>query len=270
MNAHNYYDVLQVDTGCSSEDIKKSFRRLAKELHPDVDRTDQHNAERMHVLLQAYETLIHPDRREQYDRTHAFTRKKYSFNYREFLRSEPENPEACSKLVFYDLLNGFIEEALETYNRSMKTPGFDLSNWLDREDYMDCAFLLAEALEERGEVYRAFMLLIKTVEYEQSKPYFRHFFSEISERLRRIISLRMPGCISSEAYLQCLELLVEFDLNPRDTAFYLKKAAEIYCDKHEQHRAADYLHRAYNLDPKLSGTKKLLEKLTVEPQYIQN
>ncbi|AFG37686.1 DnaJ-class molecular chaperone with C-terminal Zn finger domain [Spirochaeta africana DSM 8902] len=268
--ARNYYDILQVDTGCTSEDIKKAFRKLAKETHPDVYQDDTAAVERMHVLLQAYETLIHPDRREEYDRTHAFSRKKYSFNYREFLRSEPENPSSCSKLVFYDLLNGFIEEALETYDRSTRNPEFELSRWLDREDYMDCAFLLAEALEERGDIYRAFGLLMRTVELERTKPYFKHFFVEVADRLRRIVSMKMPGEISRDAYLKALEQLIAVELNHRDTAFYLKKAAEIYCETGHEDRAAVYLQRAFKLDPKLSGTKKLLDKLVDKTVFVRN
>lgn len=269
MKAQNYYEVLQVDTGCSSDDIKKSFRKLAKEIHPDVQQDEFNGIERMHLLLQAYETLIHPERRNDYDKTHSFSRKKYSFNYREFLQSEPENPAACSKLIFYDLLNGFIEEALQVYDRNVKNPEFDISDWLDREDFMDCSFLLAEALENRGDIYRAFQLLYTTVCYEKHKPYFRHFFIEVSERMRRIVSLKMPGNVSENAYLQCLEQLIEADLNSRDTAFYLKKAAEIYCDREDRNKARIMLQRAFQLDPKLSGTKKLQEKLVNSPELIQ-
>ncbi len=135
---------------------------------------------------------------------------------------------------------------------------------------MDCAFLLAEALEDRGDIYRAFTVLLCTVEYERRKPYFRHFFVEVSDRLRRLVSLRMPGVVSGEAYLQSLEKLIAADLNPRDTAFYLKKAAEVYCETEQKNRAEAYLQRAFKLDPKLSGTKKLLDKLISRSEFIHN
>ncbi|THB65087.1 MAG: J domain-containing protein [Spirochaetaceae bacterium] len=270
MNEVNYYDVLQVDTGCSDAEIKKAFRKRAKQLHPDVIADQADSYDRMHELLQAYETLSNPERRSVYDKTHSFSSEKYSFHFRDFLKSEVGNPESWSKLVFYDLLNGHIEEAIETYNRSIYDPRFQLSSWLDREDFMDCAFLLAEALEERGDYYRAFTLLLNTVVLEQKQAYFRHFFVEVTERLRRLISIKMPGVVSQDAYLKSLEQLIQLDVNPKDTAFYYKKAAEIYCERGNDSQAFTYVRKAFSLDPKLGGTKKLLDRLEAGLEVVKN
>lgn len=63
----DYYEVLGVARGASDEQIKKAFRSLARELHPDV--SDDPNAEeRFKEVVEAYEVLSNSERREVYDR----------------------------------------------------------------------------------------------------------------------------------------------------------------------------------------------------------
>jgi molecular chaperone DnaJ len=62
----DYYEVLGVDRGASPEEIKRAFRRLAREHHPDVNK-DDHAAERFKDINEAYQVLSDPERRAQYD-----------------------------------------------------------------------------------------------------------------------------------------------------------------------------------------------------------
>ncbi|MDX6649670.1 MAG: molecular chaperone DnaJ [Solirubrobacteraceae bacterium] len=64
----DYYDVLGVDRGASEQDIKKAFRRLARELHPDVNAHDPEAEEKFKGAAEAYEVLSDPERRQIYDR----------------------------------------------------------------------------------------------------------------------------------------------------------------------------------------------------------
>ena len=63
----DYYEVLGVDRGASATEIKKSFRKLARELHPDVNTTDPEAEERFKEAAEAYEVLSDPERRRVYD-----------------------------------------------------------------------------------------------------------------------------------------------------------------------------------------------------------
>ncbi len=63
----DYYEVLGVSRSASNEEIKRAFRKLAFECHPDRNRDDG-AAERFKELNEAYEVLSDPKRRATYDR----------------------------------------------------------------------------------------------------------------------------------------------------------------------------------------------------------
>jgi molecular chaperone DnaJ len=62
------YEVLGVTPEASAEDIKKSYRKLARESHPDANPDDPEAEARFKDLSAAYEILSDPDKRERYDR----------------------------------------------------------------------------------------------------------------------------------------------------------------------------------------------------------
>jgi molecular chaperone DnaJ len=64
----DYYDVLGVPRDADETTIKKAFRRLARELHPDVNSQDPQAEEKFKEAAEAYEVLSDPDRRATYDR----------------------------------------------------------------------------------------------------------------------------------------------------------------------------------------------------------
>jgi len=63
----DYYEILGVPRDADEASIKKAFRRLARESHPDVS-TDPQAEERFRELAEAYEVLSKPETREVYDR----------------------------------------------------------------------------------------------------------------------------------------------------------------------------------------------------------
>ena len=64
----DYYEVLGVSRDAGDTEIKKAFRKLARELHPDVNSHDPQAEEKFKEAAEAYEVLSDADRRATYDR----------------------------------------------------------------------------------------------------------------------------------------------------------------------------------------------------------
>ena len=64
----DYYEVLGVSRDADDATIKKAFRRLARELHPDVNTNDPEAEDKFKEAAEAYEVLSDPERRATYDR----------------------------------------------------------------------------------------------------------------------------------------------------------------------------------------------------------
>src|SRR5919205_1369022 len=63
----DYYRVLGVDKKASQEDIKKAYRKLARQYHPDTNK-DAGAEERFKQISEAYDVLGDPEKRKRYDR----------------------------------------------------------------------------------------------------------------------------------------------------------------------------------------------------------
>src|ERR1700682_3040113 len=67
-NKRDYYEILGVNRGAGEDELKKSYRRLAIQFHPDRNPGDKEAEERFKELNEAYQVLSDSDRRSQYDR----------------------------------------------------------------------------------------------------------------------------------------------------------------------------------------------------------
>lgn len=63
----DYYQILGVPRGASEADIKKSFRKLAREYHPDVAKDKKKAEDKFKEINEAYEVLSDADKRKKYD-----------------------------------------------------------------------------------------------------------------------------------------------------------------------------------------------------------
>jgi curved DNA-binding protein len=68
MEYKDYYKILGVDRKASDEDIRKAYRKLAKQYHPDYNPENKQAEERFKEINEAYEVLSDPKKRSHYDR----------------------------------------------------------------------------------------------------------------------------------------------------------------------------------------------------------
>lgn len=260
----NYYELLNISENASVQEIKKAFRERAKRLHPDI--TGESGAEEMRKLLTAYEILSNRDRRFEYDRAYNRFSGKYrgkqGFNYRSFLMERKNDPESQAKLIFFEFLHLEEESAISIWRRHGGL-SFPLEKYLDREDWMDCAYILAEELAKRGCYYEAFILLVNLVREERRKPYFRHFMDEVENFLKGLVRLQLRPSVDAETYLECMEALLNLGFSPQDEARWMRSISETLLRLGEVGDAARVFSEALKKDPGLSNTVQLRRKLKV-------
>lgn len=71
MEYKDYYKILGVSRDASEKDIKRAYRRLARQFHPDVNPGDSQAEENFKEINEAYEVLSDPEKRARYDRLGA-------------------------------------------------------------------------------------------------------------------------------------------------------------------------------------------------------
>ncbi len=64
---HDYYETLSVPRNASAEDIRKSYRKLARKYHPDLNPGDKSSEDHFKNVQEAYDVLSDPKKRQMYD-----------------------------------------------------------------------------------------------------------------------------------------------------------------------------------------------------------
>ena len=94
----DYYEVLGITRTCTVVEIKKAYRKLARQYHPDVNNGDPESEEKFKEISEAYAVLSSDDKRQQYDR----------FGFSNNLFEDFDFSSTFSEFGFGDIFNTFF------------------------------------------------------------------------------------------------------------------------------------------------------------------
>jgi len=239
----DYYKILGVKTEAGVNEIKRAFREKAKKLHPDTSGSTDTLA--MRRLLTAYKILSDYEQRFAYDK--QFHTKKSEWTYQTYLKERPYDMFCQAKLIFLNLLNFEESAAVEVWARCGGS-NFELKKYMDREDWMDCAFLLAEELKKENFTHEAFLILIELIKEEREKPYFKHFTIDVELLLKELVRLKLRRAVDDKLWIECMSSLVDLGFPPREEARYLKSMADTLYKTGDKAAAFQTYQKAHEKD----------------------
>jgi len=257
LEVQDHYQVLGVPPDASPKDIKSAFRRVAKLSHPDIAGSSD---ESMRLILEAYSVLSDPRSRREYDRGRLRIVKADrpgSFDYRAWLKERLDDPEYAAKLVIYDLLHGFEDEALRLYDGMRGRDDARLERFFERPEAMDAEFCIAEELASRGRFTDAFEVLAKLVAMERKSPGFGYFYDVVLMRFRRLVLEDLGRTLEPEAELDLLHRALSLSSSAENDAQFWRRAAELQLRLGRPREAAEATGRALALKPRLPGLRSL-------------
>lgn len=131
--AKDYYQVLGVDRSAKDNEIKKAYRRLAKQHHPDTNPNNPGAEARFKEINEAYEVLSDPEKRAQYDR--------FGPDFARYQQFQREPGQGFSRTytnvdfgdtpfgdVFESIFGGFSGFGRGTRTRTVNVPGRDIEH----------------------------------------------------------------------------------------------------------------------------------------------
>jgi curved DNA-binding protein len=135
MEYKDYYKILKLNKDASNEEIKKTYRRLAKKYHPDKNPNDKKAEEKFKQISEAYEVLKNPEKRKKYDQLGTNWKQYHSAGggewFRDFANSEQgggfhfsgDFDEVFSKAGgFSDFFENFFGAGSRTSGRRTSNP----------------------------------------------------------------------------------------------------------------------------------------------------
>jgi len=179
MELKDYYSILELPPSATLPEIKKAYRRLAHQYHPDKNIDDKYAAAHFSVIKEAYEVLSHPSKKEQYLQQRWYNQsagKKFSGN-------EPVTPATILKQCLE--LNRYVSK-LDIHRMDKEGLREYITNLLT-----DSMVEELNTFNQPAVNHQIILSVLRTLEYlkvEQAKPITEKLFLLADEESKKIIA----------------------------------------------------------------------------------
>lgn len=258
----DHYKTLGVSCDATQDEIKKAFRALTKQFHPDRNAERSHWATaQMKRVIEANRVLSNVSTRALYDRRCGLGVEPPRFTSRLKHRRDGDSLQAQSERILDDLVCGRGGQAVENYERLERTAGFRLRTHLDARDWADCRFLLAEQYAKARQYEKALTIYEELYHSEEARKRHGFLMNEISDRILQICCREMGGCVAPDKASACYMRALALNLPRPRRAFLHKKLAECALQMGDEASARRHLEIAFELQPEMKGAAKICRRL---------
>ena len=282
MRIPDYYQILEIRRDATVPEIKRAYRKLAKRYHPDKNPERPAFAEKMfREICNAYNTLQDEKQKSDYDRTLQTIKRQQKSQEAYFDRLSRLNQNyAKLELLLHALLHHNYETGISMYEQLQHRSEeigevWRIDDFLSYEESRDCEFLIAEAYQQLGfsngdetsvlerhrKIEQAMLIYESLLSAEAHRPCFKHFIREVKDRLKFIYLYHFSVDGYDQTHQIPLTKIRALKLSKRETAWMYKKIAEFYVEINQLPEARTVLKMAFELQPRLTGAKKICKIL---------
>lgn len=131
----DYYRILGVERGATQQEIRKAYRKLAKQYHPDLNKDNPRAQEQFQAINEANEVLGDPEKRKKYDEygenwKHAEEFEAQRRQYEAARKSRPDDSFGGYNFGGFSNTSGFSDFFEELFGRRRKRRGDDIQTTL--------------------------------------------------------------------------------------------------------------------------------------------
>ena len=212
----DYYNILGVSEIANRDEIRRSYRRMVLEAHPDKNPQRGEWAEhRIRLLIEAYEILGNDENRRVFD-IHRKAAAKIRGESEPFYFTR-NTPGAQALLILFYLTSKEEKKGAEMLLEMEEEFGNGfLREYLCREDYLDSLFLLAEYQIQRKNFLAAAERFRTFYHHDCRSKSPRHYFDQVIGHLRNLYLRKLPGVLAPVLLTTYLSEASEFNLKPAD------------------------------------------------------
>lgn len=117
----DYYKILGITHNATQEQIKRAYRRLAMEYHPDKNPDNKQAEEKFKEIVEAYDVLISPEKRKQFDNLLTFGKQTKYQNTSTTYKTNQDHSQPQNNKHYYSYQHDDPQKLWEEFKKDYKT-----------------------------------------------------------------------------------------------------------------------------------------------------